>query len=98
MGIFLVLMQGRSKPLETRGGTKILCGSLYLKSKEFWVCRTHLTAPCILKTNVSPSCRHIIVSMLWEMNFYFQLLCLHALTFRGKKLGGGAVPHATALK
>ena len=27
--------------------------------------------------------------MLWEMNFYFQLFCLHVLTFWGKKLGGG---------
>ena len=28
--------------------------------------------------------------MLWEMNFYFQLFCLHVLTFWGKKLGEGA--------
>ena len=27
--------------------------------------------------------------MLWEVNFYFQLFCLHVLTFWGKKLGGG---------
>ena len=52
-----------------------------------------LTALCILKQeNASPSCRHIILSMLWEMNFYFQLSCLHVLTFGGKKLGGGGLP------
>ena len=38
--------------------------------------------------NVSPSCRDIIVSILLEMNFYFQLLCVHVLTFWGKKLRG----------
>ena len=26
--------------------------------------------------------------MLWEVNFYFQLLCMHVLTFWGKRLGG----------
>ena len=27
--------------------------------------------------------------MLWEMNLYFQLLCLHVLTSWAQKLGGG---------
>ena len=32
--------------------------------------------------------------MLWEMNFYFQLLCVIVLTFGGKKLQkGGHGPH-----
>ena len=42
--------------------------------------------------------------MLWEVNFYVKLLCVHVSTFWGKKLGGGggggghlAPPHATAL-
>ena len=57
---------------------------------------THWTGLCNLKPeNVSPSCRDIIVSMLWEMNFYLQLLCLHVLTFWGKKQG--TPPHATPL-
>ena len=74
MIIFLAVMQGRSKPLETRG-------------------HKDLTALCILKQeNASPSCRHIILSMLSEMNFYFQLSCLHVLTFGGKKLRGGGSP------
>ena len=38
--------------------------------------------------NVSPGCRDIIVSILLEINFYFQLLCVHVLTFWGKKLRG----------
>ena len=47
-----------------------------------------MTGLCILKPeNVSPSCRDIIVSVLWEMNFYFQLLRVHVFTFGGKKLG-----------
>ena len=37
--------------------------------------------------NVSPSCGDIIVSVLWEVNFCFQLLRVHVLTFWGKKLG-----------
>ena len=42
-------------------------------------------------------------SMLWEVNFYVKLLCVHVSTFWGKKLGWGAggghlaPPHATAL-
>ena len=28
-------------------------------------------------------------SMLWEVNFYVKLLCVHVSTFWGKKLGGG---------
>ena len=42
-------------------------------------------------------------SMLWEVNFYVKLLCVHVSTFWGKKLGGRAggghlaPPHATAL-
>ena len=41
--------------------------------------RTHWTGLCNLKSeNVSPNCRDIIVSMLWEMKFYFQLLCVHS--------------------
>ena len=47
-----------------------------------------MTGLCILKQeNVSPSCRDIIVSVLWEMNFYIQLLRVHVFTFGGKKLG-----------
>jgi len=44
--------------------------------------------------NVSSNCRDIIVSMLWEMKFYFQLLCVHVLRFWVKKLGGARVPPA----
>ena len=29
-------------------------------------------------------------SMLWEVNFYVKLLCVHVSTFWGKKLGWGA--------
>ena len=47
---------------------------------------THWTGLCILKLeNVSSSCRDIIVSVLWEMNLYVQLLCVQVLTFCGKK-------------
>ena len=36
--------------------------------------------------------------MLWGMNFYFQLLCVHVLTSWAQKLGvgGAAPPHDTA--
>ena len=57
---------------------------------------THWTGLRILKPeNVSPNCRDIIVSVLWEMNLYFQLLCVHVLTFCGKKTA--APLQATAL-
>ena len=52
--------------------------------------------------NVSPSCKDVIVSMLWEMNFYFQLYACMFCLFR-KKLAGTVpppprpLPHATAL-
>ena len=46
---FTFLLQGRSKPLETlEGGAKVLGSSLYLKSRGFWVRRTHWTGLCIL--------------------------------------------------
>ena len=35
--------------------------------------------------------------MLWEMNFYFQLLWVHVLTSWTQKLGGG-VGYYTALR
>ena len=61
---------------------------LYLKSRRFWVQRTHRTGLCILKPeNVSHSCRDITVSKLLEMNFYFERLCILVLTFKGRKLG-----------
>ena len=34
--------------------------------------------------------------MLWEMNFYFQLLWVHVLTSWAQKLGGGG--YYTALR
>ena len=67
------LLQGRSKPLETRGhrllGSSwkpeedLLDWSLYLKTRK---CFTYL-----------------------QRHDCFQLLCVHGLTFWGKKLGGG---------
>ena len=30
--------------------------------------------------------------MVWEMNFYFQLLCVYVLTFGGKKLEEHGLP------
>ena len=41
--------------------------------------------------NVSPSCKDIIVSMLWEMNCYFQLYACMFCLFR-KKLAGTVPP------
>ena len=83
----------------------MLGSTLYLKSREFWVRRTHQIGLCILKPeNVSRSCRDIIVSMLWEMNFYFPLLCVHVSTFWSKNIwrgGGRASPaplHATGVQ
>ena len=81
-----------------------LSSSLYLKSRGYWVRMSHWIGLCFLKPeNVSPSCRNIIVSMLWKMNFYIQLLYEHVLTCCRKKLVGGgelrvpsALPHATA--
>ena len=36
--------------------------------------------------------------MLWEMNFYFQLLWVHVLTSWAQKLGGRGVGYYTALR
>ena len=73
---------------------------MHLRSRGFGVQMTHWTGLCILEPeNVSPSCRDIIVSMLSEITFYFQLLCMCVLTFWGKKIGsmGPPVPpHAKA--
>ena len=84
--------QGPVASLYKLGSSKMVGSSLYLKSRGFWVWRTHWTGLCILKPeNVSPSCRDITVPMLLEMNFYFQLLRMHVLTwlFGAKNMGGG---------
>ena len=66
--------------------------------------RVELVSVSYNQKNVSPSCRDIIVSLLWKMIIYFQLLSIHALTFWGIKTEGGGEgtdppvpPHATAL-
>ena len=67
--------------------------------------RVELVSVSYNQKNVSPSCRDIIVSLLWKMIIYFQLLSIHALTFWGIKTEGGGgggtdppvPPHATAL-
>ena len=42
--------------------------------------------------NVSPSCKDIIISMLWEMNFYFQLYACMFCLCRKKTGGHGPSP------
>ena len=49
-----------------------------------------MTALCIIKPeNVSPSCRHIIVSMLWGDEFLFSTFMPACFDFWGQKTGGG---------
>ena len=61
-----------------------------MKSRGFLGPEDPLDWSLYLKTrNVSPSCRDIFVLELLVMNFYFQLLCMHVLTFWSKKWGGG---------
>ena len=69
-----------------------------LKSREFWVSSTQLTGLCILKPEaVSPSCRDIIVSMLWEMmRACFDFLEKKTIGVGGEGGGGEGGGHATS--
>ena len=85
--------QGHRKPLETRGFID-LPSSLHLKRRGFWLRSTYWTGLCNYETRkcfTYTSCKDIIVSMLWEMNFYFQLYACMFCLFR-KKLGGRVPP------
>ena len=54
---------------------------------------------CILKPeNVSPSCKDIIVSMLWGVNIFFPTLMRACFDFLGQKTGRGGPPNDTALR
>ena len=94
------IRQGWSNSLETSGGGRGGLGSsLYLESRGFGVRRTHWTSLCILKPeNVSPSCRDIIVSMLWIFifNFYSCMFWLFGEKYWGE--GGKGPRHLLMLR